>query len=143
MQIAAHLGDDAFLEYASQQIEEKTEEDDLTKVFEPKGIVLSEIIPIYEIASNTGHKHISFTTLRAVIKDRGYDFSEKEIVSYAKALGFTVVYPHNKAHLKVEGLQRLHDIYERAGFKQNNSEEIDTILKATRVSSYANQVSLG
>ena len=115
MRVATHLGDVDFLKYAREQIEQKTEENGLTQVFEPKGIVLSEIIPRYVESLKSGNKHIAITDLRRLIRERGYDYTEREIVKAAKELGFSLVYPHNKAHIKVEGEQRLVDIAARAG----------------------------
>ena len=115
MRVATHLGDADFLKYAREQIVQKTEENGLTQVFEPKGIVLSEIIPQYMESLKSGNKHIAITELRRLIRERGYNYTEREIVKAAKELGFALAYPHNKAHIKIEGVQRLIDIAARAG----------------------------
>jgi hypothetical protein len=115
MMVAVYLGDSAFLTYALDQIERKTEEDGLTKVFESKGVVLSEIAAPYIGAVKQGKKHIAITTVRQQLKNRGYEYSERQIVKAAKELGFGIAYPHNKAHIKIEGEQVLRDIAARAG----------------------------
>jgi len=115
MRVALYLRDGDFLAYAIDQITLKKEEDGLTKVFEPKGIVLSEIAVPYLEAIEKGKSHIAVTAVRQLLKNRGYDYTERQIVKAAKELGFGVAYPHNKAHIKVEGEQVLREIATKAG----------------------------
>jgi len=131
MRVAAHLKDSEFLEYAQRQIELKNEEDNLSKVFEPIGVVFSEICELYEQALSSGKKHIEITSIRPKIKDRGYDFNERQITAIARILGLTVVYPHNKAHIKVEGEYKLKEVADKLGV--SITEDIDTPLKSLRL----------
>jgi len=125
MRVAAHLEDDDFLGYAKKQIESKTEEDDLTKVFEPKGVVLSEIAPRYRTGLQNGNRRIAITTIREAINERGYRYDERQITKAAKELGFTIVYPHNKAHIKIVSEQQLAEITKKAGIAQEFCDEAD------------------
>ena len=59
--------------------------------------------------------HIAITEIRQRLGQRGYIFSEREIARYARELGFTVVKPRNKAHIKVDGRARLKSILRKAG----------------------------
>jgi len=131
MRVAAHLKDSEFLKYAEEQIELKNEEDNLSKVFEPKGVVFSEICGLYEEALSSEKKHIPITNVRPKVKDRGYDFDERQITAIAKNLGFTVVYPHNKAHIKMEGEYKLKEVANKMGVSL--TEDIDTPLKSLRL----------
>lgn len=124
MRVAAHLGDDGFLSYAKEQITAKVEEDDDTKMFEPKGIILSEIIPLYQTALDKGESHIAITTVRQKLVGRGYNYFERDISKMARDLGFIIVKPSNKAHIKVEGIQRLKDIASKAGVQLESEDAI-------------------
>lgn len=126
MRIAIYLGDGTFLSYAMEQIKQKTAEDGLTKVFESKGVVLSEIAAPYLEAIKQQKRHIAITTVRKLLKDRGYDYTERQIVKAAKELGFGLAYPHNKAHIRVEGEPVLRDIAARAGVGNDLFTNADT-----------------
>ncbi|MFC2067727.1 hypothetical protein ACFLTP_01760 [Chloroflexota bacterium] len=119
IRVADYLGDSDFLEYAREQIKSKTEEDDLSKMFEPKGIVLSEIAPLYEDFLKFGTAKIPVTAIRSKVKERDCLFNERQIVKLARDLGFTMVYPKNKAHIKVMSTQELQEIFEKSGSNKN------------------------
>ncbi|MFC1958931.1 hypothetical protein ACFLV6_03355, partial [Chloroflexota bacterium] len=80
IRIADNIGDAGFVEYAREQIQLKAEEDDLSKVYEPKGIVLSEISPLYLSALEKGRGHIAITDIRAGIRERDCVLIERQIV---------------------------------------------------------------
>jgi len=46
---------------------------------------------------------------------RGYKYAEREIAKYARELGFIIVKPGNKAHIKIDGIKRLVSILKNAG----------------------------
>lgn len=115
MRVAGYLGDTDFLAYAKREIRKKTESDDDTKVFEPKGIVLSETASLFLDALKEQRSHVAVTDIRQELYKRGYTHSEREIAKYARELGFTIVKPRNKAHIKVNGEARLKAILNRAG----------------------------
>lgn len=115
IRVALYLQDKEFIEYAKKQIRAKVESDDDTKVFEPKGIVLSETASLFIDVLNDKTVHIPITEIRDVLRMRGYNFSEREIAKYSREFGFTIVKPHNKAHIKVNGKARLWDILKNAG----------------------------
>jgi hypothetical protein len=115
MRVATFLGDDDFLEYVKKQIKAKVKEDEDTKTFEPKGLVLSETVPLYLAAIENKKVHVAITDIRAELSKRAYIFSEREIAKYARELGFKIVKPRNKAHVKVEGEARLKEILKTAG----------------------------
>jgi hypothetical protein len=123
MKVATHLRDSEFMEYARGQIEAKAEEDSLTKLYEPKGLVLSEIAPQYLQGLNVDKNKLPITEVRQSLYQRGYQYDERQIVKLAKDLGFTIVKPHNKAHVKFLSRQQLDDILERAGVSGDFYEE--------------------
>lgn len=125
MRIADYIGDIGFLEYAKEQIRLKTEEDDLSKVYEPKGIVLSEVAPLYLSALESGRQRIAITDIRAGIRDRDCVLIERQIVKLAKDLGFGIAYPGNKAYVRVVSKEELQDIFERAGVAQHFDESLE------------------
>ena len=123
MRVADYFDDTDFLAYAKEQIEIKIQEDDMSKVFEPKGIVLSEIDPLYEYCLENGKGLIAITDVKARIRERDCTLIERQIVKIAKDLGFIIGYPKNKAHIKVNSREELRQIFERAGVGQNFDEE--------------------
>lgn len=125
MRIADHVGDTTFLDYAREQIRLKTEEDDLSKVYEPKGIVLSEIYPLYLSTLEIGRRHIAITDIRAGVRERDCTLIERQIVKIAKELGFGIVYPGNKAYVRVVSKEELRGIFERAGVAQHYNESLE------------------
>ncbi len=115
IRVARYFGDQEFQDYARKQIKSKVESDDDTKVFEPKGIVLSEAANLFIEALTNKTVHIPVTDIREELRIRGYIFSEREIAKYSRELGFTIVKPRNKAHIKVDGEARLKEILKNAG----------------------------
>ena len=115
MRVAGSLHDREFIRYAKGETLQKTESDDDTKVFEPKGIVLSETASLFIDALRNKEGHIAITEIRQQLSQRGYIFSEREIAKYNRELGFTIVKPRNKAHIKVDGKARLKAILKNAG----------------------------
>lgn len=136
MRVASHLGDTEFLQFAEEQIQIKVEEDDLSKVFEPKGVVLSEIIPFYQGALDNGSNAIPITSITIKANDReiaGFHPDERQVTKIAKVLGFEVYYPHNKAHIRVVSQRQLDSIMRKHGLN-DTSEEVKTLLKSLRLS---------
>ena len=64
MRVAGFLRDREFIRYAKGEILQKTESDDDTKVFEPKGVVLSEIAGLFIDALDGQESHIAITDIR-------------------------------------------------------------------------------
>jgi hypothetical protein len=125
MRVADYVGDADFLEYAREQIKLKTEEDDLSKIYEPKGIVLSEIAPFYLAALAGGKGHIAITDIRAGVRERDCMLIERQIVKLAKELGFNIVYPGNKAYVRVISKDELRGIFEKAGVAKHFAEGLE------------------
>jgi hypothetical protein len=136
MRVAIHLGDEKFLEYAREQIELKTEEDDLTKVFEPRGIILSEIAEAYKSALNVQQRRICIGDIRIAVNGRGYLFDERQIVKEARSLGFEVYYPGNKAHVKVLSREQLDAIMGQYCIAQNVEDEEVAVAGSALVASH-------
>ena len=132
MRVADYLGDSIFLEYVREQIKSKAEEDNLSRIFEVKGIVLSEIAPLYETSLHDNHSKIAITEIKPKIKERDYLLNERQIVKLARDLGFTLVYPKNKAHIKVTSMRELQEIFEKSGsgsnFDNDGDEELTGLL---------------
>ncbi|MFC1956674.1 hypothetical protein ACFLVY_00015 [Chloroflexota bacterium] len=129
MRVATFFRDGEYLEYARKQIESKAEEDGLTAIYESKGAVLSEIGSIYHAALGTDKNKIPITEVRQRLNDRGYHLIERNIVKIARELGFHIVYPQGKAHVKIISLEQLKEIVERAGaskyfFEEGTPEEV-------------------
>lgn len=134
MRVAAHLGDDDYLAYAKEQIALKTEADNDSKTFEPKGVVLSEIATLYKEALGQGRGHVAITSVTQRVKDRGYLYNERQVTGNARVLGFGIVRPHNKAHIRVVSKEELLDIAARMGLERELFEEIDTpLMKSKRI----------
>lgn len=138
MRTAKTVDDTEWLEYARKQIDLKTQEDALSKVYEPKGIVLSEIIPLYRAALDKNvmpklPNRIAITEVRKAIAERGYNYTEKQIAKAARDLGFRVYYPQNKAHIKVEGEELLKSIGARAGYCEEEDSMAETTALAVEV----------
>lgn len=93
-----------------------------------KGSVLIQVSIEYIRGLHSGNRLIAITGLRRRLREDKYLVIEREIVRFAKELGFTVVYPHNKAHIKVESEQQLRDIAESAGFSDGFYDEIESML---------------
>ncbi|MFC1903889.1 hypothetical protein ACFLW9_03295 [Chloroflexota bacterium] len=125
MRVADCLGDSEFLKYAEEQIGAKTEEDELSKLYEPKGVVLSEIAQMYEACLKGNINRIAITDIRHNIQDRGYVLNERQIAKLARELGFTIKKPKNKAFIKVICEEELRKIFENAGVSQNFDDESD------------------
>jgi hypothetical protein len=130
MRIAGHVGDADFLDYAREQINLKTEEDDLSKIYEPKGIVLGEIAALYHSALAGGKGHIAITEIRAGVRERDCLLIERQIVKLAKDLGFSIAYPGNKAYVRVISKDELRGIFEKAGVAQHFDESLEATKAA-------------
>jgi len=126
MRVAGYLRDNGFVNYAFGCIEAKTEESNLSKVFEPKGVVLSEIIPRYLACLNTNATKIPITDITEAVRNRKLQFhpDERQVTGLAKQLGFTVYYPHNKAHIKVISREELESIVARQGISTEILTEV-------------------
>lgn len=73
MRVANHLHDKEFLQYAKEEILQKAESDDDTKVCEPKGIVLSETADLFIDALRNREGHIAITEIRQQLYERRSD----------------------------------------------------------------------
>jgi len=94
----------------------------------PKGQMLIDIAIEYIRGLHSGHRLIPVTFVRHKLQKGKCLLIEREIVAFAKQLGFAVSYPHNKAHVRVESEQCLRDIAERARFSDGFYDEIDFLL---------------
>ena len=133
MRIATHLEDTEWLEYARQQIDLKSKEDALSGVYELKGIVFSEIIPLYDQAVKQSIRRVAITEIRRAISERGYFYTEKQIAKAAKDLGFTVYYPQNKAHIKIEGGELLSRVKTKVGLPEEEDTTVESLSLAIMV----------
>lgn len=126
IRVAGYLGDSDFMNYAFGCIDAKNEESNQSKVFEPKGIVLSEIIPRYLACLNASETKIPITDITGAIKTRDVPFhpDERQVAGIARQLGFEVYYPHNKAHTKVISREHLESILERQGISTEILTEV-------------------
>jgi len=130
MRVAGYLGDDigdnSFLHYAFKCIEAKTEESNQSKVFEPKGIVLSEIIPRYLASLSSQQIKIAITAITEAVRNRKLQFypDERQVTGLAKQLGFEIYYPNNKAHIKVKTKEELESILTRQGISTEILTEV-------------------
>jgi len=61
---------------------------------------------------------IAVTETKQMLRQVGFQAHDREIVKLAVGLGFTVVYPHNKAHMLVESVETIAKISTRAGFSE-------------------------
>jgi len=118
IRVASHLEDNDFVNYAFECIDAKTEENNQSKVFEPRGIALSEIIPRYLACLRMSQSKIPITDITTLIRNRSLPFypDERQVTGLTKQLGFTVYYPGNKAHIKVISRGELDSIVARHGF---------------------------
>jgi len=118
--IADYLGDTAYIEYAKQQIVLKTEDNQETKLYEPKGIVLAEVAELYDQALEVGQTAISITDVRKAIRERECLLVERQIVKLARDLGFTIVSRQNKAFIAVVSRAQLNAILDKAGVNESS-----------------------
>jgi hypothetical protein len=128
---AKYFHDDAFIKYAKEQIQSKTEEDNLTKEFEPKGLVFSEICSMFD---SSEPQSIAAKDIRKALLERGYSYDERQIVKSAKELGFTIIHPHNKSTIKVESKEQLTEVA-----RKNNislEEDVSTIEPSAVLSAH-------
>lgn len=126
IRVAGYLGDTDFMNYAFGCIDAKNEESNQSKVFEPKGIMLSEIIPRYLAYLNAPETKIPITEITRAIRNRDVPFypDERQVAAIARQLGFEVYYPHNKAHIKVISREHLESILERQGISTEILTEV-------------------
>jgi len=137
MRVAAHLGDDEFLKYAREQIELKMQEDNLSKVFEPKGIVLGEITSLYKVSLHTDKQPpVAITDVTKIIRNRVLPFypDERQVTRIAKILGFPVYYPGGKAYIKVISEEHLAAVLSKHSIEIEVNEEVEVLLKSLRLS---------
>jgi hypothetical protein len=99
----------------------------------PKGQMLIDIAIEYVRGLYSGQRLIPVTFIRHKLKKGKCLLIEREIVAFAKELGFKVVYPKNKAHIRVESEQQLRDITEGAGFSEGFYDEIEGLLTNTNL----------
>ena len=132
IRVASYLGDTEFASYAFACIEAKTEEDNLSKVYEPKGVVLGEIIPLYRACLATNKNKISITAITKPIRDRSLPFypDERQVTGLVRQLGFEVYYPGNKAHIKVKTMEELKPIVAMHGIGIEALEQTTVPLNA-------------
>lgn len=126
MRVAGYLRDNDFMNYAFKCIEAKTEESNLSKVYEPKGVVLGEIISRYLICLERNQNKIPITDIAKLIRNRSLPFypDERQVAGIARQLGFEVYHPHNKAHIKVISREHLESILERQGINTEILTEV-------------------
>lgn len=117
--VADYLGDTTFIEYAKQQIELKVEDNQETKLYEPKGIVLSEVAELYDKALGAGVSAMAITDIRKAIRERECLLVERQIVKLARDLGFTIVSRRNKAFIVVVSREQIDAILNKAGMVES------------------------
>ena len=98
-----------------------------------KGAVLIQVAIEYIRNLHSGQRLIAVTVIRHTLREGKCLVTEREIVRFAKELGFVVVYPHNKAHIKVENEQQLRDIAKGAGFLEGFYDEVESLLTNTNL----------
>ncbi len=150
MRGARHLGEEEFIEYAKEQVKLKREADDTSKVFEPRGVVLSEIWDTYVKSDKKGNMDIPLTEIRSNLKIRDYFIVESQISREAKSLGFRIVYKRNKRYIQISCLEELNSILVKNGYEPdsdsednqtaseidtNISEDVNEFLKSKRTTS--------
>jgi hypothetical protein len=113
IRVATHLQDTAFIDYVKEQIKLKTEEDNQTKEYEPRGLVFSEIFTVCDNDPPQFPVNVSAKDIRKALMERGYQYDERQIVKNARELGFTIIRPHNKSKIKVESKEKLLEIAEK------------------------------
>ena len=126
MKVAGYLEDHDFVNYAFTCVDEKTAESNESKVFEPKGVVLSEIITPYQEALGNHTAKIPIQAISKSIKAREVAFhpDERQVAAIARQLGFEVYHPQNKAHIKVISREHLVSILERQGLSADILTEV-------------------
>lgn len=120
LRIAMAINDKDFINYIYSQIEAKQEEDETNKLFEPKYIVMSEIIPIYfsQLKADLkpgSTKRIFITELAKQTYQRNPTLKEKQIAGIARNLGFQIYKPGGKTAIVVESQERLVEIASKVG----------------------------
>ena len=106
VRIADYLGDQEYLDWVSEKIEEKKEEDDMTKLFEPKGVVLSEATPLYVAGLRNDRRRIPVTEITENVCRR-LKMDERQVCKVLRQLKFKIEKPGNKAHVTIEGEEKL------------------------------------
>lgn len=71
---------------------------------------------------------VAVTEIKRKLREGGYQSHEREIVKLCRELGFSVAYPHNKAHINLRNEQQLRDISNRAGFSNGFFDDIDAMI---------------
>ena len=117
--IGAYLGNTEYCAWIEEQVVTKLEDDSLSGVFEPKGVIFSEIAKHYsETVSNlSGIYRLAITEIVHKTRQRGYHYNEKQVVGFIKEMGLTIKYPQNAAHVYVDHMDELKAVAKKIGAK--------------------------
>jgi hypothetical protein len=126
--IAAALADEAFVEHVFAEVKSQTAEEDTYKLFEPKYMVLGEIIPLY-LKRLQGERHrISIVELRELIKPRDASLNEMQIAKIARGWKFEMYKPGGRANIKVISREQLDAITAKADIDVGEVEEAQVTM---------------
>jgi len=92
---------------------------DLLQHFGSSGVLLLILAPIYAQSLKSSVRMVAVTEVKRKLREAGYGTHEREIVKLAVGLGFSLRYPHNKAHVLVESEEKIREISNRAGFSHS------------------------
>ena len=108
LRIAQFLGDEEYIQYVKEQIDAKTEEEEMSNSFEPSELILEEISALYQHHLEQGGTHIPIMDVRQRLLARGYpSINERQIATEARDFGFQIVKPHNRSNIKVNSQKEL------------------------------------
>jgi hypothetical protein len=123
LRIATFLDDKKYIEYVFDSIKLKKDEDDSNKFFEPKYVVLAEIIPIYLKRLKGNKNKIAITELRDLVKKRDANLNEMQISKHARNWGFETYRPGGRTNIKVINKKVLEQIAAKAQIPLEDVEE--------------------
>jgi len=98
---------------------------DLLQYFGASGVLLLVFAPIYIQSLRSGVRLVSVTEIKRKLREGGYQSHEREIVKLCRELGFSVAYPHNKAHVLVESEEKIRQVSNGAGFSRRFCEDLE------------------
>jgi hypothetical protein len=123
LRIATYLDDKKYIEYVFDSINRKKEEDDSNKFFEPKYMVLTEIIPMYLKRTKGKYNKIAITELRELLKKRDANLNEMQISNIARNWGFETYRPGGRTNIRVISKEALQRISSKAHIPLDGIEE--------------------
>ena len=106
-------------EITMKNVKDLTDDIDLLQHFGSSGVLMLILAPMYVQSLKRKVRMVAVTEIKRLLREGGYGAHEREIVKLAVGLGFSLSYPHNKAHVVVESEENLRDISTRAGFSKD------------------------